>query len=240
MKTLPNIVLIHGAWANGSAWTAVIQRLQADGYHVTAPQLPMRSLDEDVARVRQVLAAQSGSTLLVGHSFGGAVITQLGDDAPNVVGLVYESAFAPDEGETMNGLINGGPQPAGVGAIRPDAEGFLWLDPAGFVTFFGPDVDPVQARVMSAVQQPIAASEFMADRAFGTPSWRSLPSWYLVTENDQMLPPAAQHFFAERMGAKIGSVAGSHASMVSHPDEVTAFVVQAAQAASAPASVAAS
>ena len=123
MNTLPNIVLIHGAWANGSAWGAVIQRLQAAGYHVTAPQLPISSLDEDVARVRQVLAAQSGPTVLVGHSFGGAVITQLGDDAPNVAGLVYESAFAPDQGETMNALINGGPQPAGAAAIRPDTQG---------------------------------------------------------------------------------------------------------------------
>src|SRR5262252_3878459 len=170
VNTLPNIVLIHGAWANGSAWSAVIQQLQADGYHVTAPQLPMSSLAADVARVRQVLVAQSGPTLLVGHSFGGAVITELGADAPNVVGLVYESAFAPDEGETMNSLINGGPQPAGAAAIRPDAQGFLWLDPDGFVRFFAPDVDPVHARVMSAVQQPIAASEFMGDAAFGTPS----------------------------------------------------------------------
>jgi hypothetical protein len=139
----------------------------------------------------------------------------------------------------MNSLINGGPQPPGVAAIRPDAQGFLWLDPDGFVTFFGPDVDPVQARVMSAVQQPIAASEFMGDAAFGTPSRRSLPSWYLVTENDQMLPPAAQHLFAQRMGANTTSVAGSHASMVSHSDEVTAFILQAAQAASASARVAA-
>jgi pimeloyl-ACP methyl ester carboxylesterase len=231
--------LIHGAWANGSAWSAVIQRLQADGYHVTAPQLPMSSLDEDVARVRQVLAAQSGPTLLVGHSFGGAVITQLGDDAPNVVGLLYESAFAPDAGETMNGLINSGPQPAGAAAIRPDAGGFLWLDRDGFVSFFGPDVDPVQARVMSAVQQPIAATEFMGDAAFGTPSWKSLPAWYLVTENDQMVPPAVQRLFAQRMEANIASVAGSHASMVSHPDEVTAFIVQAARAGSVSARAAA-
>jgi hypothetical protein len=136
-------------------------------------------------------------------------------------------------------LINGGPQPAGVVAIRPDASGFLWLDPDGFVNFFAPDVDPVQARVMSAVQQPFAASEFMGDRAFGTPSWRSLPAWFLVTENDQMLPPAAQHLFAQRMGAQMTSVAGSHASMVSHSDVVTAFIVQAAHAASASATPAA-
>jgi pimeloyl-ACP methyl ester carboxylesterase len=132
VDSLPNIVLIHGAWADGSAWSAVVQRLQADGYHVSAAQLPLSSLDDDVARVRQVLAAQGGPTLLVAHSFGGAVITQLGDNAPNVAGLVFESAFAPDEGETMQGLINGGQQPPGAAAIRPDAQGFLWLDPMVF------------------------------------------------------------------------------------------------------------
>src|SRR5882762_503169 len=199
MSTLPNIVLIHGAWADGSAWSSVIQRLQAAGYHVTASQLPMSSLDDDVARVRQVLVAQSGPTLLVAHSFGGTVVTALGTDAPNVAGLVYESAFAPDEGETMKALIADGPPPAGAAAIRPDAQGSLWLDPDGLVKFFGPDVDSVQARVMAAVQQPIAASEFFSEEPLGAPAWKTLPTWFLVTETDQMVPPAAQHFFAQRM-----------------------------------------
>ena len=148
----------------------------------------MTSLANEVARVRQVLGARNGPTILVAHSFGGAVITQLGKGAPNVVGLVYESAFAPDKGETMKGLINGGPQPAGAAAFRPDQAGFLWLDQDGFVKFFAPDVDPVRARVMAAVQQPIAASEFLGEEPFGEPVWRLRPSWYLVTDNDQMVP----------------------------------------------------
>jgi len=230
MTALPNIVLVHGAWGDGSSWSGVIQRLQKAGYHTTAVQLPMSSLANDVARVRQVLAAQSGPTILVAHSFGGAVITQLGKDAPHVVGLVYESAFAPDKGETMKGLTSGDPQPAGASAFRPDKAGFLWLDRDGFVKFFAPDVDPVQARVMAAVQQPIAASEFLGEEPFGEPAWRSLPSWYLVTENDQMLPPAAQRFMAQRMKATVSSVAGSHASMVSHPDVVANLVMKVAQA----------
>jgi pimeloyl-ACP methyl ester carboxylesterase len=146
---------------------------------------------------------------------------------------VYESAFAPDEGETMKALIADGPQPAGAAAIRPDAQGSLWLDPDGLVKFFGPDVDSVQARVMAAVQQPIAASEFFSEEPFGAPAWKTLPTWFLVTETDQMVPPAAQHFFAQQMGATVSWIAGSHASMVSHPDEITAFIVQAAQTLSA-------
>ena len=230
MTALPNIVLVHGAWADGSSWSGVIQRLQNAGYHTTAVQLPMSSLANDVARVRQVLAAQNGPTILVAHSFGGAVITELGKDAPNVVGLLYESAFAPDRGETMKGLINGGPQPAGAAAFRPDKAGYFWLDPDGFVKFFAPDVDPVRARVMAAVQQPISASEFLGEEPFGEPAWRSHPSWYLITENDQMVPPAAQRFMAQRMKATVSSVAGSHASMVSHPDVVANLIMKVAQA----------
>ena len=228
--TLPNIVLIHGAWADASSWSGVIRRLQKAGYRVTAVQLGLASLDDDVARTRGVLASQTGPTLLVAHSYGGAVITQLGPDAPNVVGLVYESAFAPDEGETMKALVNGGPQPAGASAIRPDKQGYLWLDPDGFVKFFAPDVNPVDARVMEAVQKPISAGTLLGDEKFGPPAWRSFPTWFLITENDQMLPPAAQHLFAKRMNATVTSVAGSHVSMVSHPDAVADFIMKAALA----------
>jgi pimeloyl-ACP methyl ester carboxylesterase len=228
--TLLNIVLIHGAWADASSWSGVIRRLQKAGYQVTAVQLGLASLDDDVARTRGVLASQTGPTLLVAHSYGGAVITQLGPDAPNVVGLVYESAFAPDEGETMKALINGGPQPAGATAIRPDKQGYLWLDPDGFIKFFAPDVNPVEARVMEAVQKPISAGTLLGDEKFGPPAWKSFPTWFLITENDQMLPPAAQHLFAKRMNATVTSVAGSHVSMVSHPDAVADFIMKAALA----------
>lgn len=229
MRSLPNFVLIHGAWVNGSCWSGVIQRLQKAGYHVTAPQLPLTSLAEDVARVRQVLVAQSGATILVGHSFGGAVISQLGTDAPNVVGLVYLSALAPAMGETMKDLFSGGPQPASVAALRPDKQGFFWLDQEGFVQYLAPDVDAVQARVLAAVQQPIAASEFWGEEPFGEPAWQSLPSWYLVSEDDQMLPAPVQHFFAERMGATTSSIAASHVAMISHPDVVADLFKKVAQ-----------
>ncbi len=230
-KSLPSIVLVHGAWADGSSWSGVIQRLQSAGYKVTAVQIPLTALADDVARTRQVLAAQSGPTILVGHSYGGAVITQLGTDAPNVVGLVYVAAFAPDEGETAKGLTSGDPQPAGAAAIRPDAQGHLWLDPDGFVKYFAPDVNRAQARVLAAVQKPIAAGTFLGEEPFGPPAWRSLPSWYLVTTNDQMIPPDAQRFMAQRMKATISTVASSHVPMVSHPDVVANLIIKAAQAA---------
>ena len=225
----PSIVLVHGAWADASSWSGVIERLQKAGYQVAGVQLGLATLDDDVARTREVLAAQTGPTLLVAHSYGGAVITQLGSDAPNVVGLVYESAFAPDEGESLKALISGGPQPAGAAAIRPDKQGYLWLDAAGFLKFFAPDVNPTQARVMEAVQKPISAAAFLSEEKFGAPAWKSFPSWFLITENDQMVPPAAQHLFAKRMNATVTSIAGSHVSMVSHPDAVASFIMKAAQ-----------
>jgi pimeloyl-ACP methyl ester carboxylesterase len=226
-----NVVLVHGAWADGSSWSGVIQRLQQADYNVTAVQIPLTSLAEDVARVRQVLGAQTGPTILVGHSYGGAVITQLGKDTPNVVGLVYVAAFAPDEGESMKGLISGGPQPAGSAAIRPDALGFLWLDRDGFLQYFAPDVDQTQARVLASVQKPIAASTFLGDETFGEPAWKALPSWYLVTEQDQMIPPDAQRFMAQRAEATISSVVSSHVPMISHPGTVANLIIEAAESA---------
>ena len=228
-KVLPNIVLVHGAWADGSSWSGVIERLQAAGYTVTAVQNPLTSLADDVARLRPVLAAQTGPTILVGHSYGGAIITQIGKDAPNVVGLVYVAAFGPDQGETLKGLINSGPAPAGSAAIRPDAQGFLWLDPALFVKFFAPDVDPVQARVMAAAQKPIAAAALLGEEKFVEPSWKWLPAWYLSTDQDQMIAPEAQHFFAQRMKATLSTVAASHVPMVSGPDVVAALIQKAAE-----------
>ena len=224
------IVLVHGAWADGSSWSGVIQRLQAKGYTVIAPQLPLSSLDNDIARVREVLADQTGPTLLVAHSFAGSVITAMGKDAPNVVGLVYESAFAPDKGETMKQFVTASPAPAGAVAIRPDKAGYLWLDPDGVLKFFAPDVDPVQAKIMASTQQPVAASEFTSDVPFGDPAWKSFKTWYIITEDDQMVPPPVQHLFAQRMGATVTSIKGSHASMVSHPDEVTNAILAAAKA----------
>jgi pimeloyl-ACP methyl ester carboxylesterase len=238
MSKLPNIVLVHGAWADGSSWSGVIRRLQKAGYHVAAVQLGLTSLDEDVARTRALLAAQTGPTLLVAHSFGGAVITQLGSDAPNVIGLVFESAYAPDQGETLKELLSQPPQPPGGIAIHPDQGGYLWLDPDGFLRFFAPDVPVAEARVLAAVQKPIAAGALLSETAFGPPAWRSFPSWYLITTEDQMLPPDAQRFFAKRMGASVTTLAASHVAMVSHPDVVASFIVKAASAAEAEAALA--
>src|SRR5215475_4135374 len=155
MNARPNIVLVHGAWADGSSWSAVIERLEADGYHVIAPQFPESSLAADVARLRQVLARQDGPTIVVGHSYGGQIVTALGTDAPNVVGLVYIAAFGLDEGESIGALLAQGPPTPALQHLDVDEQGFAWLPEDDFVNHFAADVDPVKARVMFAVQQPL-------------------------------------------------------------------------------------
>ncbi len=228
MNKLPNIVLVHGAWADGSSWSGVIQRLQAKGYNVTAPQFPLISLEADVARLRQVLASQTGPTIVAGHSYGGQVITTLGTDAPNVVGLVYIAAFGLDEGEVIGNLGANYPPPPAIAHLIVDAQGMARLPQDDFVTKFAADVDPVQANVMYAVQQPVSVSVFQG--GMGIPAWKSLPSWYLVATNDQAIAPDEERFFAKRMGATTVEVASSHVAMVSHPDEVANLIATAAQA----------
>ncbi|MGZ4179436.1 MAG: alpha/beta fold hydrolase [Solirubrobacteraceae bacterium] len=232
MSAAPNIVLVHGAWADGSCWTDVIERLQADGYNVAVPQLPETSLADDVARVRHVLTRQSGPTILAAHSYGGQVITSLGTDAPNVVGLVYIAAFGLDEGESIGALLQQVPPTPALGDIEVDSEGFAWIPEDGFLAHFAPDVDPVRAKVMYAVQQPLHTSTF--DDVMGTPAWKSLPSWYLVAENDQVIPPDAERQFAQRMGADTIEVASGHCAMISHPDAAHERIVTAANAVALP------
>jgi pimeloyl-ACP methyl ester carboxylesterase len=219
-----NIVLVHGAWADGSCWSAVIERLQAEGHTVTAPQFPETSLDDDVARLRHVLARQDGPTVAAGHSYGGHIMTALGTDAPNVVGLVYIAAFGLDDGESIGGLLAGGAPPA-LAHLDIDDQGFAWLPEDDFVGHFAADVDPAQARVMHAVQQPVHTSTLAA--VMGTPAWKSLPTWYMVAENDEAIPPDAERQFAARMGATTVEVASSHVPMVSHPDEVASLITAA-------------
>jgi len=197
MAAKPNIVLVHGAWADGSCWSRVIERLQADGYKVTAPQLPETSLAADVARVRHVLTRQDGPTVLGAHSYGGQVITSLGTDVPNVAALVYIAGFGLDEGESIGALLQQGPPTPAVANIEVDAEGFAWLPEDDFLAHFAPDVDPVEAKVMYAAQQPLHVSTF--DDVMGTPAWKSLPSWFLVAQNDEVIPPDAERQFAQRM-----------------------------------------
>jgi pimeloyl-ACP methyl ester carboxylesterase len=224
-----NIILVHGAWADGSSWSSVIERLQADGYHVTAPQFPLTSLADDVGRLRHVLALQDGPIVVVGHSYGGQVMTALGTDAPNVVGLVYIAAFGIDEGESLGGLLGQGPPTPALAHQFVDDEGFAWLTEDDFVNHFAGDVDPVKAKVLYAVQQPLSASAF--NDVMTVPAWKSLPSWYLVAQDDQALPADAERMFANRMGATTIEVASGHLAMVSHPAEVAELAQTAAEAA---------
>jgi pimeloyl-ACP methyl ester carboxylesterase len=229
MRPRPNIVLVHGAWADGSSWSAVIERLQADGYHVTAPQFPLTALADDVARLRQVLAVQDGRTVIAGHSYGGQIMTALGADAPNVAGLVYVAAFGLDQGESLGALLSQGPVTPALAHLFTDEQGFAWLSEDDFVHHFAADVDPVKARVMYAVQQALAASAF--GDVMGVPAWKALPSWYLVATDDQAIPPDAERMFASRMGATTVEIPSSHVAMVSHPGDVAQLIETAAEAA---------
>ncbi len=229
MNTLPNIVLVHGAWADGSSWSAVIERLQADGYNVTAPQFPLTTLADNVARLREALDLQNGPTIVAGHSYGGQIMTALGTNAPNVVGLVYIAAFGLDEGESIGALLSQGPVTPALAHLSIDKQGFAWLSEDDFVNHFAADVDPVKAKVMYAVQQALAASA-LGD-VMGLPAWKSLPTWYLVAADDQAIPPDAERQFARRMGATTVEVPSSHVAMVSHPDDVVKLIETAAQVA---------
>jgi pimeloyl-ACP methyl ester carboxylesterase len=223
----PNIVLVHGAWADGSCWSGVIERLHADSFQVRAPQFPLTSLADDVARLRQVLDFQNGPTIAVGHSYGGQIITALGSDAPNVVGLVYVAAFGLDEGESLGALLSQGPVTPALAHLFTDSRGFGWLSEDDFVNHFAGDVEPTRARVLYAVQQPIASSAFTD--VMGEPAWKSLPTWYLVAQNDEAIPPDAERQFAARMGATTVEIPASHVAMVSQPAEVAELIEKAAE-----------
>jgi pimeloyl-ACP methyl ester carboxylesterase len=227
MEPKTNVVLVHGAWADGSSWGKVITLLLSKGFNVSAAQIPLTSLADDIAVTRNLLLAQKGPTVLVGHSYGGVVISGAANDAPDVTALVYISAFGLDEGESIEGLSKQGPAPAGAAQIRPDDHGFLWIDRDGFPQAFAADVDPVEARIMAVVQKPLSISSFTAKA--GPPAWKHLPSWYLVSANDQMIPPPAEEFMAKRMGATTLTVPSSHASLVSHPKEVVDLIIEAAE-----------
>jgi pimeloyl-ACP methyl ester carboxylesterase len=226
MSDRPNIVLVHGAWADGSCWNGVIERLQAHGIHVQAPQFPLSSLADDVARLRQVLEFQDGATIVVGHSYGGQIMTALSDEAPNAVGLVYIAAFGLDEGESLGALLSGGPPTPALAHLFTDSRGFAWLSEDDFVNHFAADVDPTAARVMYAVQQPLSVSAF--EKVMTVPAWKSLPSWYLVAQNDEAISPDAERQFAQRMGATTIEIPSSHLAMVSHPGEVAELIEKAA------------
>lgn len=221
-----NIVLVHGAWADGSCWSKVILSLEKKGYTVTAAQIPLTSLDDDIEVTRRLLDQQQGPTVVVGHSYGGAVITGAAAATSNVKALVYITAFGLDEGESLESVAKQGPPPAGSAAVKPDAYGFLWIDRNKFHDVFAGGATPEEADVMAAVQKPLSVISFGSKQ--GSPAWKQIPSWYLVCTDDQMIPPPAQEFFAKRMDATVRSVKSSHTPFVSHPDAVTDIIVSAA------------
>jgi pimeloyl-ACP methyl ester carboxylesterase len=223
-----NVLLVHGAWVDGSSWSRVIPILQRHGHTVIAAQLPLTSLAEDVAWTRHVLAERlQGPTVLAGHSYGGAVISGAATGVDNVIGLVFASAFAPDEGETLGRLGSLFPPPPGLAHTQPDSLGFLWFDPAAIPANFAPDIPVPEARVLASVQKPIAARAF-TDPA-GPPAWKTLPSWFLVSTEDRMINPDLERFMAARIGATTIEVRSSHASPASHPKEVAGLILAAAR-----------
>lgn len=227
METKFNIVLVHGAFGDGSHWKHVIPPLVAKGYNVRAVQLPLTSLADDVKRAGDMVAALEGPTLLVGHSYGGMVISGAGNQS-NVVGLVYIAAFAPDEGEAAGGLLGLREAPVGIASVKPDAQGFLYVDPANYHEVFCQGVSDEDALVMALSQKPISGQAF-GDPS-GAPAWKQKPSWYQVSANDKMIPPETEAWFAERMQAKKTITLDSgHASLASNGKEVTDFIIEAAE-----------
>ncbi|MFM0729339.1 alpha/beta hydrolase [Paraburkholderia sediminicola] len=222
-----NVVLVHGAFVDGSSWNGVVAKLQQKGYHVSSVQNPLTSLADDVAATRRVLARQDGPTILVGHSWGGVVITEAGANAPNVAGLVYVAAIAPDLHEsTMDLMKRAAPMPAGQG-ITADSTGFLWLDRSKYHADFAADVPENLTRVLSAAQQPIAARAF--SETVSQVAWKEKPSWYVLTTRDRAVSPAVEKFMADRMGAKIVPIASSHLVPVSHAGAVADVIDRAAR-----------
>jgi pimeloyl-ACP methyl ester carboxylesterase len=227
MSKKPNILLVHGAWADGSSWGKVIPLLTEAGYNVIATQQKLISLEEDAETVRRAAEALDGPVLLVGHSYGGAIITEVAHLCPNVIGLVYIAGFALDKGESLEILSASGPvAPPGAAAVRPDKYGLLWIDREMYADNFCQDVDKTEAHVMAVVQKPLSLAAFQGKVTDA--GWKNLPCWYQVSMNDRMIPPPAEQFMATRINARIISVPSSHASMVSHPEDIGEFILGAA------------
>jgi pimeloyl-ACP methyl ester carboxylesterase len=224
---MKNIVLVHGGFVDGAGWEGVYQILKRRGYNVSVVQNPTISLQDDVKATKRVLAAQDGPAILVGHSYGGAVITEAGTH-PNVAALVYITAFAPDKGESVGTLIKDPPPGAPVPPILPPQDGFLFLDRAKFAASFAGDVEPEKAAFMADSQVPWGIEA--VNGAISEPAWRTKPSWYLVVTEDKMIPPDAQRAMSKRAGSKVVEVKGSHAIYVSQPQAVAALIEEAATA----------
>ncbi len=227
-STKPSIVLVHGAFADGTGWQKVIPLLEKKGFTVTAVQNPLKSLVDDVATTKRVIEAQKGDVVLVGHSYGGAVITGAGAGNSKVKALVYVAAFAPDAGEAVGGLIEKYPAtPLGT-ALAPDSAGFLYIDRAKFREVFAHDVSEPETAIMAATQKPVAASAFGEPSA--APAWKTIPSWYVVATQDRAINPELERFLAKRMGATTAELESSHVPFISKPEEVVKVIEAAAGA----------
>jgi pimeloyl-ACP methyl ester carboxylesterase len=229
MASKPSIVLVHGFWGGAAHWSKVIVQLSKMGYEsISAVENPLTSLADDAERTRKMLAQQKGPVLLVGHSYGGAVITEAGNQ-PNVVGLVYIAAFAPDAGESLGEIGAAFPAPPGVANAAPDSDGYIWINPKKFHESFCQDLTPDEALVMAVTQKAPLGSTF--GNKVTVPAWKSKPSWYQVSSDDRMIAPENERRMATRLGAKkIITLAASHASLASMPKEVCALIDEAAKA----------
>jgi pimeloyl-ACP methyl ester carboxylesterase len=223
--TLPTVVLVHGGFVDGSGWEGIYTILKKDGYAASIVQNPTTSLADDVATTRRTIDAIDGPVILVGHSYGGAVVTEAGNH-PKVAGLVYIAAFAPDTGESVSSLIADPPPGAPVPPILPPQDGYLFLDKAKFHAAFAADVDAEKAAFMADSQVPWGLGALGGE--ISEPAWKTKPSWYLVATDDHMIPPPAQRLMSERAGSRVIEVPGSHAIYVSQPDAVAALIEMAA------------
>lgn len=224
----PTIVLVHGAWADGSSWSAVIPRLLSKGLKVVAVQNPLTSLAEDVAATKRVIDFVDGPVVLVGHSWAGFIVTEAGED-PKVKSLVYVSAFSGNAGQTTGELVGRYPAPPALGGIREDGNGFVYLSEQAFIDDVAQDLTPDIARLLAATQGPLAKSTF--GDALTKTAWRTRPSWFIVSTSDRAVSPDLQRDAAKLMGSTVTEVASSHMSLISHADEVVDAIVQAAEAA---------
>jgi pimeloyl-ACP methyl ester carboxylesterase len=221
----PNIVLVHGGWADGGSWSKVIPTLTNAGHRVIAVQLPLHNTDEDIATVKRAVELVGGPTILVGHSYGGYVISNAGSNNPNVTGLVYIAAFAPDEGESLGTFVTPDMLPPGI--LIADSAGLTYINPDMFHDAFAQDVNMTEADIMAIAQKPFNQSIFTEPS--GPPAWKQLKTWYQVSDSDHMIPPDTQRMFAQRMNATTISIDTSHASYVAHPDEIAQLILNATQ-----------
>jgi pimeloyl-ACP methyl ester carboxylesterase len=229
MATKPTIVLIHGAWADGTSWQHVIPLLESEGYVVTCAQIPLTSVADDVGTAKRLIDGQPGPVVVAGHSYGGMVMTGAAADNPNVKAIVYLSAFAPDVGEAIGATAAKYPATPAGGAFVPDASGFLYLDRAKFHEVFCKDVPDDEARIMNAVQKPLFNEIF--GQTLTKAAWHTVPSYFVVSQDDQAIHPDQERFYAKRMKAKTIELKSSHVSLVSHPKEVAALILEAAHTA---------